>query len=571
MGTATSHLRALPLSFLGAVVLWAMAAEARAAATEDQMDHLVAQTVKPDCPGCAVLVVDDGKIVFRRAYGIANVDTGAPITTATAFMIESVTKQFTAACIALLVEKGQITLDDDIRKYVPEMPEYEWPIQIRHLIHHTSGIRDFTRLAVLRGIHLEAACSERELLQLIARQKHLCFRPGDTEHYCNSGYFLLGLIVKRVTGMSVGAYAEREIFAPLGMVHTAYHYDPIRTGGDMAVPHVADGAGRYRRWDLVQDTNDFGYGGMYTTVDDLYRWDQSFFQNKIGGEDFHTLMLTRGTINNGKTLDYAFGLRVCDHKGLKTVSHGGGSPGYNAFILRFPERKFSVICLANYPTNTGQLCYKMADLYLDLPQEKTEAAQEPDPPVADVDPAVYARYEGVYRMHDVITFIISTNDNRLFLQQIGAAPVELFPKSATVYFLRHFNLEVSFSTDESGTASEIILRQNGNQGSARRLDRRPLRADQLPEYEGQYYSDELDVTFGVQVKGDGLCLQAPRLPDIFQVNFRDPEGENGLKHIVGDEFMRPYGTIEFARDDSGKVTGFSVNAGDLRDLRFRRL
>ncbi len=571
MGTTTSHLRALSLSFLGAVVLWAMAAEVQAAATEDQMDHLVAQTVKADCPGCAVLVVDDGKIVFRRAYGIANVDTGAPITTATAFNIESVTKQFTAACIALLVEKGELTLDDDIRKYVPEMPEYEWPITIRHLIHHTSGIRDFTRLTVLKGIHLEAACSERELLQLLARQKQLCFRPGETHHYCNSGYFLLGLIVQRVTGLSVGAYGEREIFAPLGMTHTAYHYDPVRTGGDLAVPHVPDGAGKYRRWDLVRDTNDFGFGGIYTTVEDLYRWDQSFFQDQIGGEKFHALMLNRGTINSGRTLDYAFGLRVCDHKGLTTVSHGGGSPGYNAFLLRFPDRKFSVICLANYPTNTGRLCYELADLYLDLPQEKTAAAHEPDPPVVEVAPAVYARYEGVYRMHDQITFIISTSDNRLFLQQIGASPVEILPKSATVYFLKAVNLEISFSTDESGDVSELVLRQNGRQGLARRLDRQPLRADQLPEYEGQYYSDELDATYGVYVKGDRLCLQAPRLPEIFQVNFHDPEGENGLQHIVGDQFMRSYGTMEFARDDRGKVTGFSVNAGDLRDLRFRRL
>jgi len=568
MRNARTHL--IPLV---GIVLWSILPGAARAndAIAEKIDRLVVEKMPPNGPGCAVLVVDDGRIVFQRGYGIASLDTGLPITTATAFNIDSVTKQFTAACIALLVEDGKIALDDDIRKYVPEMPEYECPIKIRHLIHHTSGIRDFTRLTVLKGIHLGAACSERDLLQLIARQKQLCFRPGETQHYCNSGYFLLGLIVQRVTGMSVGAYAEREIFVPLGMTHTAYHYDPVRTGGDLAVPHVPDGAGKYRRWDQVQDTNDFGFGGIYTTVEDLYRWDQNFFTNKIGSEQFNTLLLTRGTTNSGATLNYAFGLDVRDHKGLTTVSHGGGSLGYNAFILRFPERKFSVICLANYPTNTGQLCYELADLYLDLPQEKTAAAHEPDPPAADVDPAVYARYEGVYRMHDQITFIISTSDNRLFLQQIGARPVELRPKSATEYLLKVVNLEVSFSTDESGTASEMILRQNGHQGSARRLDRRPVGADQLPEYEGRYYSEELDVTFGVQVKGDGLCLQAPRMPDIFQVNFHDPQGENGLKHIVGDEFMRSYGTIEFARDDSGKVTGFSVNAGDLRDLRFRRL
>jgi len=570
MGTTTARARALPLSVLGVVVLGAWAAGAQAAATEEQMDRLVAQTVKPDGPGCAVLVIDDGRIVFERAYGMADVDTGRPITTATAFNIESVTKQFTACCIARLVQKGQLGLEDDIRKYVPEMPPYEWPITIRHLIHHTSGIRDFTRLTVLKGIHLEADCSERELLQLIARQKQLTFRPGETIRYCNSGYFLLGLIVRRVTGLSVGAYAEREIFGPLGMTRTAYRYDPIRTGGNLAAPHVPDGTGKYRRRALAQDTDDFGYGGIYTTVEDLYRWDQNFFTNRIGGEELNTLMLTRGTTNNGATLNYAFGLDVRAHKGLTTVSHGGGSLGYNAFLLRFPERKFSVICLANYPTNTGWLCYRIADLYLDLPQEKTSPVRE-TPPVASVDPAVYARYEGVYRMANGITFLISTSDNRLFLQQVGAGPLELHPKSTTEYFLKEVPLEFSFPADESGTVSELAFDQNGRHYSARRLDRKPLPGDQLSGYEGQYYSEELDVTFGVHVKGDRLCLQAPRLPDIYQVNFRDPQGENGLKHIVGDEFMRSYGTIAFARDDGGTITGFSVNVGDdLRDLQFRR-
>jgi CubicO group peptidase (beta-lactamase class C family) len=571
MNKTTTCLLAQLILCLGAVIFCVVPSDASAAdAIEDRIHYLLVQTVQPDSPGCAIMVIDDGRIVFQRGYGIANLDTGLPITTVTAFNIESVSKQFTAACIALLVEKGELSLDDDIRKYVPEMPAYEGPIQIRHLLHHTSGIRDFEILRFLKGTSLDDTCTERELLDLIGWQKQLNFRPGDMERYTNSGYFLLGVIVKRVTGMSLGQYAEKHIFTPLGMTRTSYHYDPARSAGNLAVPHVSDREGKYHTKPVAVDGNDFGYGGMHTTIEDLYRWDQNFFRNKIGGENLNTLMLTCGTTNSGKTLSYAFGLRISAYRGLRTVSHGGGSLGYNAFLLRFPERRFSVICLANHPFNTASLCYKIADLCLNIPQEKTEPVAAP-PAMAAVDPAVYACYEGVYRMDDGTTFIVSTSDNRLFMQQPGARPVELHPKAKTEYFLKGINLEVSFPPDEDGTHSQLVCRQNGHQGSARRLDRRPLRSEQLAEYEGQYYSDELDVTFGVYANQGRLCLKAPRVPDIFQFNFSDPDGKNVLKHLVDDQFMRSYGTIDFSRDPNGKIAGFRINAGgNLKDLRFSR-
>jgi CubicO group peptidase (beta-lactamase class C family) len=254
---------------------------------EDRIDKLVLQTVKPEGPGCAVLVVDDGKIVFKRAYGIADMETGRPITTATAFNIASVTKQFTAACIALLVEQRQISLDDDIRKYLPEMPAYEAPVRIRHLIHHISGVRDFALLSFLKGLPLDETYPEPVLLDLLTRQRELNFRPGEARSYSNSGYFLLGVIIRRVTGMSVGEYAEKHLFSPLGMTHTSYHRDPERIGKNFAVGHVPDGAGKYRRTYVAPDTREFGHDGIYTTVEDLYFWDQNFFRNKIGRELQH--------------------------------------------------------------------------------------------------------------------------------------------------------------------------------------------------------------------------------------------------------------------------------------------
>ena len=562
MGTIIIRLRALPLSLLGAMVVWAMAADAGATATEDQMDHLVAQMVKPNGPGCAILVVDEGQIVFERAYGIADMDTGRPVTTATAFNIGSITKQFTAACIALLAEEGKISLDDDLRRYVPELPTYEAPIQIKHLIFHTSGVRDLAVLSFLQGHPVDETPSESVLLDLLARQKELNFRPGETHSYSNSGYFLLGLVVQRVTGMSVGAYAERHLFDPLGMMRTSYYRDPERIGENVAIGHAAEGEGRYRLTNVAPDTRDSGFGGIYTTVEDLYRWDQNFVRNKIGSARFNTLRLTCGTLNSRETLTYAFGLRIGMHRGCRTVSHQGGSLGYNAFFLRFPDRQFTVICLANYALNTTKLSYEIADLYLGIPEEKP--AHPPAPvtyPVAQVDPAIYAGFVGKYCVNDGAVMPITTQDNRLYVQPPGAPLLELFPKSTTEYFLKVVNVQVSFFPSESGKATKLIWHQNGRHIPAERLDDRPLRPGQLNEYEGEYYSEELQIAYGVYVREDRLCLKAPRVPEVFQRNFRDPPGENVLRHLGGDRFVRAYGMVEFSRDDNGKIAGFALHAG----------
>jgi CubicO group peptidase (beta-lactamase class C family) len=574
MKTTITPLPVLLTSFLGVLILCTLAAEVRAAdAMEDQIDKLVLQTVKPDGPGCAILVVEDGKIVFQRAYGIADMETGRPITTATAFNIASVTKQFTAACIALLAEEGKISLDDDIRKYLPEMPAYEAPVRIKHLIHHTGGVRDSVLLSFLKGLPVDETYDEPVRLDLLARQKELNFRPGEEHSYSNSGYFLLGVIVRRVTGMPVGEYAEKHLFAPLGMTHTSYHRDPARIGKDFAVGHVPDGAGKYRRTYVAPENRDFGDDGIYTTVEDMYRWDQNFYKNKVGGENFNTLLQTPGTLNNGDRLTYAFGLSIGEHGGLRTVSHQGGSLGYNAFILRFPERKFSVICLGNYALNTTKLSYEIADLYLGTPKEKP--AHPPAPAVtytvAEVDPALYADFAGKYLVNDGAIIPISTQDNRLYVQPPGAPLLELHPKSATEYFLKQVNVQVSFSRDEAGKTCKLVWHQNGHHIPAEKLDDRPLRPEQLGEYEGEYYSEELQITYAVYVHEDRLCLKAPRVPEAFQHNFRDPPDENVLKRMGGDWFVRSYGTLEFSRDPNGKIAGFALHSGgNFHNLRFSR-
>ncbi len=571
MRNTHAHLAAHLISIVGIVLSGILPCAARADdAVEEKIDRLVVEKLPAGGPGCAVLVVDDARIVFERAYGIADMDTGRPVTTATAFDIGSITKQFTAACIALLAEQGAISLDDDVRKYLPEMPAYEAPVRIKHLIHHTSGVRDFVLLSFLKGLPVGETYDAPALFDLLMRQKELNFRPGEAQSYSNSGYFLLGLIVQRVTGMSVGAYAEKHLFDPLGMMRTCYHRDPERIGENVAIGHAAQGEGKYRRSNVDPHVGDVGFGGIYTTVEDLYRWDQSFVRSNIGGESFNTLRLTCGTLNSGVPLTYAFGLRIGTHGGCNTVSHQGGSLGYNGFFLRFPDRKFTVICLANYPLNTTKLSYEIADLYLDLPKEKPAHPSAPVTyPVAQVDPAIYAGFAGKYCIDDGSVFVVSTQDNRLYVQPPGAPLLELCPKSATEYLLKGANVQVSFPPSESGKTTRLIWHQNGHRASMERLDDRPLRPGQLNEYEGEYYSEELQIAYGAYVQEDRLCLKAPRVPEMFQRNFRDPQGENVLRHLGGDRFVRSYGMVEFSRDDHGKIAGFTLHAGpEFKNIRF---
>ncbi|MEN8171788.1 MAG: serine hydrolase domain-containing protein, partial [Chloroflexota bacterium] len=332
-------------------------------AIENKVDALFAAWDKPNSPGCALGIVRDGELIYTRGYGSASLEFGVPITPESVFYIASVSKQFTAASIILLSQMGKLSLDDNIRQYLPELPKYNHPITIRHLAHHTSGIRDSLTLMAMAGWNLESRYDNQDAVRFIARQKALNFEPGVTYLYSNSGYILMAEIVSRVSGQSLRKFAQEHIFEPLGMTNTSF--DDDRT---MVVPNRVTGYGTkengsFRRY--VKNEEAIGDGGVLTTVEDLFRWDQNFFDPKVGGDDFIRKMLGQGKLNNGSVLDYAFGLEHGMYRGLKTVGHGGSFIGFRSRILRFPEQAFTVICLSNLDNfQTLPPLQKIADLYL---------------------------------------------------------------------------------------------------------------------------------------------------------------------------------------------------------------
>ena len=295
-----------------------------------KVDEIFSTWDRIDSPGCALGVINNGKLIYTRGYGSANLEYGLPITSKSVFRIGSTSKQFTAMCIALLEEEEKLSLDDNIRRYIPEMPVYESAITIRHLLHHTSGIRDYLTLWSIAGSRDDDFFVDDEVLAMLSRQKELNFAPGDEYLYSNSGYFLLSQIVKRITGKSMREYAEKNIFEPLGMTHTHFHDDHTRIVPKRASGYESTGKNMFR---ISMTTLDMiGDGGIFTTIEDLLLWDRNFYENKLGkgGPELIEKMQTTGCLNDGTHLDYALGLVVKEHRGLKKVSHGGAFVGYRA-------------------------------------------------------------------------------------------------------------------------------------------------------------------------------------------------------------------------------------------------
>ena len=273
----------------GAALTLPLLAGAQRVPANAAVDALFARWNRPDSPGCTLGILQDGRYVYRRGYGSANLDYRLPNGPDMVYYVGSDSKQFTAASIALLSLSGRISLDDDIRKYFPEVPDYGKPVTVRHLVYHTGGVRDIYTLMSLAGKRLEDVFTDGEALALIARQKELNFAPGDDELYSNSGYFLLGQLIKRVTGQSLRVFADSAIFKPLGMTRTHFHDEPGHIMPQRAMSYEPAGRDAFRI-SYVQNFDKIGAGGLYTTLDDLRKWDENYYSKKVGGEALQQLM-----------------------------------------------------------------------------------------------------------------------------------------------------------------------------------------------------------------------------------------------------------------------------------------
>ncbi len=526
---------------------------------EARVDAVFAEYDHPDSPGCALGVIENGRLTYGRGYGMANLEYHLPITSRSVFRMASVSKQFTAAAVALLAADGRLSLDDDVRKYLPEMPDFGTPVTIRELLHHTSGVRDYLTLFSLAGYRDDDFYTDDEVVAMLARQKALNFPPGREFLYSNSGYFLLSVIVKRVTGEPLSAYAQQKIFGPLGMTSTHFHDDHTRI-----VPNRATGYSRRDdgTWRIDQTTLDMiGDGGVFTSIDDLVKWDRVYQDHALGGPALVRTLLTPGVLNDGTRTGYAFGLELGTYRGLQTVAHGGAFVGFRTAILRFPAERVSIAVLCNVAqADPDRLSRRVADVVLaDRFTEPVPA--DATPPVAvTLPPAALAQFAGAYQTAHGAVWAIVERDGGLALDRFSGEPTSLVPVSADE--LRPASgrgQALVFDARSPRTAGHVSGNPPVPFARVALVAPDSVRPD---DYVGAYASDELATRMLVVRDGDRLFL---RHENPFADAPRDP-----LHPTLTDTFAVDDLVVRFERDGRHQVSGFLLDAGRVRNLRFVR-
>jgi CubicO group peptidase (beta-lactamase class C family) len=513
-------------------------------------------------PGCALSVIRSGKIVYKRGYGMADLDHDVPIRPETVFHVASISKQFTDASIVLLAREGKLSLDDDVRKYVPELPDFGTPITIRHLIHHTSGLRDQWSLLGLAGWRYSLdLITDQDVLDVMSAQKELNFKPGEKHVYCNTGYTLLAQIVKRVSGKSFREFTTERIFQPLGMTSTHFRDDHAEV-----VKHIAYGYERGKSEDefklSVTNFDTVGATSLLTTVEDLALWDENFYTPRVGDADFVRQMLTKGKLNNGEELDYAFGLQYGKYRALPTIDHGGADAGYRADFLRFPNQHFSVACLCNLAqANPGDLARKVADVYLagELKDEAGKTVAE-ERAVSLTAPQL-AAFAGLYWNKEEQNAIrVAFKEGKLSTVFSPDDIFEMKPTAENRFRLSGLPITMEFKSVQAGAPPSMFFRNDAG-GNAHTLDLvqefKPGPA-QLVAFAGVYRSEELEPVYRIVVEDGSLILKRLKAkPD-------------RLVPTISDYFSTSSGSLHFVRDSKGQVTGFVLNAGRIQGLQFKR-
>jgi CubicO group peptidase (beta-lactamase class C family) len=526
------------------------------------VDKLFKPWDKTDSPGAALAVLKDGAVIYRRGYGYAQLEYDIPITSSTIFHVASVSKQFTAFAIALLANQGKLSLDDDIHRYLPEVPNFGKTITIRYLIHHTSGLRDQWEMLAMAGWRLDDVITKEHILTAVRNQKELNFSPGDEYLYCNTGYTLLAEIVERVTGHTFPNWTKKNMFEPLRMSNTHFHDDHEMIVKNRAYSYVPKENGGFKK--RVLSYANAGATSLFTTVEDLVKWANNFFEKRLGGPEVTAQMEQQGVLNSGEKIDYAFGLTIGKYKGLKTISHSGGDAGFRSHLLLFPDQRFAVAVLSNCGSmNPGQLARQTAGLYLgNLMEEETNKEQLSEHKVAKIPPSVFEAYEGRYDLEDGTILTLTKDGDRLMVEHPNApGKMQLFPESMAKFFLKTADVQVHFHPEKDGYVERLTVFAEGKTIKGKRSQVKEFTLEQMQEFEGEYYSEELDTTYRIALQDDKISALHRRHGDIPLLWTKEDV-------FTGRQWF--FHKVQFVRNEKNKIAGFLLTGGRVRNLRFER-
>lgn len=529
--------------------------------TAARIDRIFAQWDRSDSPGCALGVFRDGRIVYARGYGMANLELGVALSPQSVLDIGSTSKQFTAMSVVLLAQQGKLSLDDDVRKHIPELPAYEKPVTIRHILTHTSGLRDYLTLWYLAGIDDADYTTEAEALEVIARQKVLNFAPGEQRLYSNSGFFLASVLVERASGKSLAQFAEENIFRPLGMRHTRFNNDHTSIIPGRATGYARRDGGGYST--SMSDFEQIGDGGVLTSIEDLQLWDENFYTGKVGGRAAIELLHQRAVLNNGRTESFALGLIVDTHRGQRRVRHGGSWAGYRAELMRFPDQHLSVATLCNLAgTDPTTLARRVAEVYLapafaaapETPADRAPASGPVTLAARDVQ-----RFVGLYQspLTGELRRVRLRGDSLQISDLASALPLEATGPDRFRVPGSQAGLQLRFDAAQARSRRLELTYASGDTLVLTRVEEAAPTPRDLAAYVGTYWSEEVGAEYRIELKDSTLVLRRRRSePAVLRPTYVDAFSDRGVLY----RFVR----------SRGRVTEMLVDAGRIRNLRFVR-
>jgi CubicO group peptidase (beta-lactamase class C family) len=540
-------------------------AEPLAADPAGRTDQLMLHYTGDDVPGAAVMVIKEGEIHFLKNYGMSNLTHGISMDENTVHNIGSTSKQFLTFGLLLLQEEGKLSLDDDIREYIPELPEFEHTVTLRHLVNHTSGYREFINLVAMTGRNVSTDLDIEKIIQIVQRQPELQNVPGSEFNYNNTGFALITEVISRVSGTPFPEWMKENLFEPLEMHNTVVRTSPNQIVKNRSAGYAPDNDGGFR--EVTDLGGAAGAGGIHSTLGDLAKWIKNLNNPTVGTTKMIEEMTKRFELNDGKFTDYGLGLYIQEYKGIPYFHHGGADMAHRSMLMVFPGINAAVVTQSNNATYNFGITNQIADLFLEEYLENGEAPEKPEEDISvtrkefvyDIEKfdLLTGRYELDVMPGFILTF--SRDGDRIYTQATSQPEVDLTATSDSTFSIVGVPASVTFHMNDDATADSLTLHQNGNH-IARKIEF-SLEPDKMPEYAGRYYSREIETLYTVVLKEDSLFLRNYQMDDDLKLSATSED-------MFGSEF--PITSIQFVRNENGEITGFKASSGRTRDVLFER-
>lgn len=526
-----------------------------------QLDQILWDWIGDQTPGGVVGILRSGKVILERAYGMASLEYEVPVALDTIFNAGSIAKQFTALAIIRLAEQGKLSLDDEIRTHIPDFPDFGSPIHIRHLLFHTSGLRDFQSLLAMGGWRYDDTMTREDAMALVRRQRELNFPPGSEFLYGNMGHVILAEIVERVSGESFVGWTKKHIFCPLGMYRTAFREDLERIHTHTAASYfgsVEEGFFRAKEW-----WHYGGSGGIYTNLGDLLTWIRVLRSPPAEWQEPITQLQQRGRLTSGETIDYAAGLVIDRYRGHRLIHHGGGVGGYMSFLGYLPDEDLGIVVLSNFSTADPRAkALAILDLFLEpeAAGPNSPRAVIPTEPV-QFDPRLLMAYGGFYQLDERPDILLwfGLVDGSFTLRLDERPDIDLIPKSDRIFSLGDGATEIIFDQNEKDKPNTLSFHEKGKIYHGRQIPPPKLTAHELQEWEGVYYSHELETSYRLLAADGVIHASHPKHQDFI------------LKPSMSADFLKGpwfFQRVRAMRDGEGRIVGLCVSGQRVRNVKF---